>query len=187
MISNSVTPLWSYTNTAITGNSVLISPGLCTDIAKNSACAPISQRQSAEYDKRVANTSLFIYIGSPGLHRNSYQAPGSSRHSALASHRFAYIYNIYRLPVHNFIFSIKCTSLFFDIFWRQISDQSPRGVGPHPINFFSTIHYKLCHAGQQYFWIKLNSALLQDLLWRCHSVALKAEQPVLPDVLENVL
>ena len=61
-----------------------------------------------------------------------------------------------------------------------MSDQSPCGVGPHPINFLSTIHYKLCHAGQQYFWIKLNSALLQDLHWHCHCVCvtLKAEQPV---------
>ena len=129
---------------------------LCTDIAKNSARAPMSPCQSAEYDKRVDNISLFIYIGSPGLHRNSHQVPGSSCHSALASHHFAYIYNIYRLPVHNFIFSIKCTSLFFDIFWRQMSDQSPRDVGTHPINFLSTIHYKLRHDGQQYFWIKLN-------------------------------
>ena len=35
--------------------------------------------QSAEYDKRVANISLFIYIELPGLHPNSRQAPGSSR------------------------------------------------------------------------------------------------------------
>ena len=107
--------------------------------------------QSAEFDKRVANISLFVSIGSLGLHRNSRQAPGSSCHSALASHCLAYIYNIYRLPVHNFIFSIKCTSLFFDIFRRRMSDQSPRGISPHRINFLSTIHYKLHHAGQQYF------------------------------------
>ena len=35
--------------------------------------------QSAEYDKRVANISVFIYIELPGLHANSRQAPGSSR------------------------------------------------------------------------------------------------------------
>ena len=128
--------------------------------------------QSAEYDKRVANISLFVYIGSPGLHRNSRQAPrssrqapGSSRHSVLACRRLA-IY-IYIISVHNFFFSIERTSLFFDIFRYWMSDQSLRGVDPHPINFQSTIHYKLCHAGQQYFWFKLNSALLQDLLFVC--------------------
>ena len=31
--------------------------------------------QSAEYDERVANNSLFIYILSPGLHPNSHQSP----------------------------------------------------------------------------------------------------------------
>ena len=67
--------------------------------------------QSAEYDKRVANISIFVYIGSPGLHQNSRQAPGSSRHSVLACRRLANIYNIYRLSVHNFIFSIERTSL----------------------------------------------------------------------------
>ena len=54
--------------------------------------------QSAEYDKRVANISLFVYMGSPGLHQNSRQVPGSSCHLALASHRLgglAYIYIIY--------------------------------------------------------------------------------------------
>ena len=30
--------------------------------------------QSAEYDKKVTNISLFVYIWSPGLCRNSHQA-----------------------------------------------------------------------------------------------------------------
>ena len=54
--------------------------------------------QSAEYDKRVANISVFVYIGSPGLHRNgrqapgsSRQSPGSSRHSAITNRCLAYI------------------------------------------------------------------------------------------------
>ena len=51
----------------------------------------VRNTQSAEYDKRVANISLFVYIGSPGLHRNSRQAPGSSRHSAITNRRLAYI------------------------------------------------------------------------------------------------
>ena len=29
-------------------------------------------------------------------------------------------------------------------------------VSPHAIYFWCTIHYKLCHTGQIYFWIKLN-------------------------------
>ena len=53
--------------------------------------------QSAEYDKRVANISLFIYIGSPWLHPNSRQAPGSSRQlpgssRQSPSHIYIYIY-----------------------------------------------------------------------------------------------
>ena len=41
-------------------------------------CRLLNLDQSAEYDKRVTNISLFIYIGSPGLYQNSRQAPGSS-------------------------------------------------------------------------------------------------------------
>ena len=52
----------------------------------------LSNAQSAEYHERVANISLFVYIGPPGLHQNSRQAPESSRHSVLARRRFAYIY-----------------------------------------------------------------------------------------------
>ena len=81
-------------------------------------CGVITDPQSAEYDKRVANISLFVYIGSSGLHRNNRQAPGSSRQAPGSSRHsvLAYIYNIYRLSVHNFNFSIERTSLFFDIF-----------------------------------------------------------------------
>ena len=50
-----------------------------------------TKTQSAEYDKRVANISLFIYIGLPGLHRNSRQVPGSSRHSVITNRLLAYI------------------------------------------------------------------------------------------------
>ena len=53
--------------------------------------AIVPKYQSAEYDKRVVNISLFVYIGSPGLHRNSRQAPGSSRHSAITNRRLACI------------------------------------------------------------------------------------------------
>ena len=50
--------------------------------------------QSAEYDKRVANISLFIYIGSPGLHPNSRQAPVYCRQSPGSSHQLCiYIYS----------------------------------------------------------------------------------------------
>ena len=79
VISNSLTlPVWNFLFTII-----------CTS-------------QSAEYDKRVTNIRFFVYIGSPGLHPNSCQAPGSScqllgssHHSAvleLASRHLAYIY-----------------------------------------------------------------------------------------------
>ena len=151
MISNSVTHLRSCTNSAIADiavNSAPISPGtprryrreLCAiaDVAARSSdvSAPRSpHRASLQSMIRVANISLFVYIGSPGLHRNSRQAPGSSRHSVLECRRLAYIYNIYKLSVHNLIFSIERTPLFFDIFRYRMSDQSPRGVGPHPINF----------------------------------------------------
>ena len=47
-----------------------------------SSCYLTTAPQSAEYDKRVANISLFVYIGWPGLHQNSRQAPGSSRQAA---------------------------------------------------------------------------------------------------------
>ena len=55
----------------------------------------LSTTQSAEYDKRVANISLFIYIGLPGLQPNSRQEPGSSRqyvYMYVCVYIFAYIY-----------------------------------------------------------------------------------------------
>ena len=88
----------------------------------------------------------------------------------------------------------------------------------HAIYSSCRIHYKLCHAGQQYFWIQLNCATITnqkkqrgDLLARTwnakrpkpslrigtaaglpvtvsHShITLMAQQPVLPDLLKNVL
>ena len=52
----------------------------------------MSGNQSAEYDKRVANISLFIYIGSQGLHPNSRQAPRSSHQSLSLTHTYIYIH-----------------------------------------------------------------------------------------------
>ena len=46
-----------------------------TAITRNSTPgADVAMPQSAEYDKRVANISLFISIGLLGLHPNSCQA-----------------------------------------------------------------------------------------------------------------
>ena len=67
----------------------------------------IMKHLSAEYAKRVTNISLFIYIGSPGLHPNSRQAPGSSRQSL--SHTY-----IYR-PIHHWCWTLyKKNALYMD-------------------------------------------------------------------------
>ena len=58
-----------------------------------------SINQSAEYDKRVANISLFVYIGLPGLHRNSCQDLVARRQDLVTTQHspvtFSPIYIIY--------------------------------------------------------------------------------------------
>ena len=46
--------------------------------------------QSAEDDKRIANISLFIYIGLPGLHPNKHQDLVASCHLTY-THTYIYI------------------------------------------------------------------------------------------------
>ena len=80
--------------------------------------------QSAEYDKIVANISLFIIIGSPKLHPNSRQdlvarIAGSIRHSPVSvstTHTWIYIY-IYKINTDIYI--------YIYIYCRRMSHQSP--------------------------------------------------------------
>ena len=77
--------------------------------------------QSAEYVKRVANISLFIYIGSPGLHPNSRQAPVYCRQSPGSSHQM-------------------CTYIYIHIYWAT---RRPIYIGRRRVNRGDILEYRL--------------------------------------------
>ena len=108
--------------------------------AEINKCDDVAVAQSAEYDRRVANISLFVYIGIqvPGSSRQSF---GYSRHSPSRLYIYIFIY-IYQYVMSFFPSNVHLSHILVPNVWSV-----PRGIGPHKIYFLRTIYYKLRHAG----------------------------------------
>ena len=87
------------------------SPKIFAYVTYSADLSPFTQ--SVEYDIRVANISLFVYIGSPGLHRNRRQDLVATRYSPVAVSPIYIIYIGYQFIISFFPSNVHLYSLTY--------------------------------------------------------------------------